>query len=85
MSINEYLRNDNERLEKLIEEHPISLTPNEIAEFMNCDVRNIRAALDSGRIGLAWRKEGALTRGFFIPTPMFVRWYTMQQGFSICS
>lgn len=85
MSISEFLQEDNMRLEKLIAEHPRVLQPNDVAEFLGIDVRSIRAVLDNGTLGLAWRKEGALTRGFAVPTAMFVRWYTLQQGFSLCN
>lgn len=84
MSISEYLQADNERIEKLIEEHPHVLSPNDVAKFLDIDVRSIRSVLDNGMLGLAWRKEGCLSRGFAIPTPMFVRWYTLQQGFALC-
>ena len=86
MSIQEYLAEDEKRLQKLIEDHPWSLSPQEVGEFLHLDARSVRSVLESGLIGLSWRKDGSLNRGFYVSTAMFVRWYMLQQGYSnVCS
>lgn len=84
MSVSEFLQNDTERVEKLIESHPDSLSVNDVADFLKLDSRSVRSILDNGIIGLCWKKEGSLNRGFYISTAMFVRWYMLQQGFKLC-
>lgn len=84
MSVAEYLQNDTKRVEELIEKHPDALSVNDVAEFLKLDARSVRSVLENGLIGLCWKKDGSLNRGFYISTPMFVRWYMLQQGFALC-
>lgn len=85
MKVAEFLQADTARVEALIEAHPNDLSVNDVAEFLKLDPRSVRSVLENGLIGLCWKKEHSLNRGFYISTAMFVRWYMLQQGFNICS
>lgn len=74
-SIVQYLENDNNRLDKLIEAFPVSMPTSAAAEFLGIDVASMRAAIENGAIGLAWRKQGKTNHAYYIPTAQFVRWY----------
>lgn len=84
MKVTDYLQADTERVEALIDAHPDVLSVNDVAEFLKLDARSVRSVLENGLIGLCWKKEHSLNRGFYISTPMFVRWYMLQQGFALC-
>lgn len=71
----EFLSKDNDKIDALIAEHPLGLSIREIADFLGLDVASVRAAVENGVVGLAWRKSGKANHGYFIPTAQFVRWY----------
>ena len=73
--IKEFLETDERKVEKLIAEYPINIPTAEAAKFLGINNASMRAVIDSGSLGLSWRKEGALNKGFFIPTASFIRWY----------
>ncbi|MBQ1571744.1 MAG: hypothetical protein IIZ78_11505 [Clostridiales bacterium] len=73
--IKEFLESDERKVEKLIAEYPVSIPTAEAAKFLGINNASMRAVIDSGSLGLSWRKEGALNKGFFIPTASFIRWY----------
>lgn len=73
--IKEFLETDERKVEKLIEDYPVSIPTAEAARFLGINNASMRAVIDSGSLGLSWRKEGALNKGFFIPTASFIRWY----------
>ena len=73
--IKEYLEQDEAKIQKLIEENPVSVTPAVVAEVLGVQVQSVRAMLDNNRLGLSWRKDGKLNKGYLISTPKFVRWY----------
>lgn len=85
MKIADFLQADTEKVEALIEAHPDTLSVEDVAEFLKLDARSVRSVLDNGLIGLCWKKEHSLNRGFYISTAMFVRWYMLQNGFTLCS
>lgn len=70
-----FLEDDNERIDKLIEENPHSVSITEIARFLNMDIASVRAAIENDTFGIAWKKAGSARHGYFIPTAQFVRWY----------
>lgn len=74
-AIRNFLSADEQKVEKLIEEYPVSIPTAKAAEFLGVNLASMRAIIESGSIGLSWRKEGKLNKAFFIPTPQFVRWY----------
>ncbi len=73
--IRNFIAADDEKVEKLIEEYPIGLTTNAIAEFLSIDVASVRAILENGVVGLAWKQSCKSRHGYYIPTAQFVRWY----------
>lgn len=73
--INEFLSDDNNRIDKLIEDNPCSLSITEISKFLNMDVASVRSAIENNTFGMAWKKAGSARHGYFIPTSQFVRWY----------
>ena len=75
MKVSEFLLKDNDRIEQLIEEHPVSIPVTSIAEFLQADVASVRAAIEGNCFGLSWRKAGSTRHAYLIPTAQFVRWY----------
>lgn len=73
--VTEFLSNDNERIDRLIENFPINLPVSAISDFLSVDVASVRAAIERGVFGMAWKKDGKANHGFFVPTAQFVRWY----------
>lgn len=78
--IKKFLEADEDKVKKLISENPVSVTPGTIAEFLGIQVQSVRAILDNNRLGVSWRKDGKLNKGYLISTPMFVRWYLNING-----
>lgn len=74
-TIKEFFDNDDKKIEDLIKEYPVNVPTNVAAKFLGLNVTSMRAILDSGAVGLSWKKDGALNKGFFLPTAQFVRWY----------
>lgn len=74
-TINNFLSNDNEKIDKLIQESPESLSVTDISKFLGMDVASVRAAIENGTFGTSWKKAGSARHGYFIPTSQFVRWY----------
>lgn len=76
MSIEEFLSNDRQRVQELIEKYPQNIPLKVCADFLGMDSNSLRQAIeDNQKIGLSWRKQGSLNRAFHIPTAVFVRWY----------
>lgn len=73
--LNEFLSEDNAKIDRLIENFPVNLPVSAVSDFLGLDVASIRAAIENERIGLAWKKAGRANHGYFIPTAQFVRWY----------
>lgn len=73
--IRNFISDDEEKLEALIRSHPVSLTVQQIADFLGCDDESVRRVLENGAIGLAWKQTGKTRHGYYIPTGKFVRWY----------
>lgn len=70
-----FIAEDNEKIDRLLESNPSSLSITEIANFLNMDVTSVRSAIENNAFGMAWRKAGSARHGYFIPTAQFVRWY----------
>lgn len=75
MSINEFIEADNKKVEKIIEEYPHQIPTKVAAELLGLTEKSMREFLSGSAIGMSWRKAGAVSRGFAIPTAQFVRWY----------
>ena len=75
MKISDFLAKDNDKLEQLITDNPVSIPVNQIADFLGADVASVRAAVENDCFGLSWRKAGSTRHAYLIPTGQFVRWY----------
>ncbi len=76
MSVEEFLSNDRQRVQELIEKYPQNIPLKVCAEFLGMHSDSLRQVIeDNQKIGLSWRKSGSLNRAFHIPTAVFVRWY----------
>lgn len=75
LTISDFLTKDNDRLEQLITDNPVSIPVNQIADFLGADVASVRAAVENDCFGLSWRKSGSTRHAYLIPTGQFVRWY----------
>lgn len=73
--VNEFLYADNEKIDRLIENFPVNLPVSAIADFLCMDVASVRAVIENGIVGAAWKKQGRANHGYYIPTAQFVRWY----------
>lgn len=73
--IRNFIAADDEKIEKLIEQYPIGMTTNAIAEFLDIDIASVRAILENGTVGLAWKQSCKSRHGYYVPTAQFVRWY----------
>lgn len=73
--IREFISDDNNKIDKLIEENPHDLSVQDISKFLNMDIASVRAAIENDVFGISWKKNGSARHGYFIPTPQFVRWY----------
>jgi len=76
MTIAEFIKQDNEKLEEIIAKYPRQIPVLVISELVGADIDSVRQAIESNQIGLSWRKANKLNRGFCIPTGLFIRWYT---------
>lgn len=74
-AIKDFIDQDDKKIEDLIKEYPVSIPTQAAAKFLGLNVTSMRAILDSGAVGLSWKKDGALNKAFFLPTAQFVRWY----------
>lgn len=73
--ITDFLSLDNKRLEKLIEDNPVNIPVNAVADFLGADVASIRATIENNTFGASWRKSGSVRHAYYVPTAQFVRWY----------
>lgn len=73
--LNEFIFQDNEKIDRLIENFPINLPVSAVADFLSLDVASVRAAVENERFGVAWKKAGKSNHGYYIPTAQFIRWY----------
>ena len=74
MNIKEFLDADMAKVEKLIEEYPINVPINKVAEFLEVNGETVRGMVVKGIFG-AWGQNTINKRFFVIPTANFVRWY----------
>ena len=80
MKINDFLTKDNDRIEQLINDHPVNIPVDKLAEFLQADNASIRAAIENDCFGLSWRKAGSTRHAYLVPTGQFVRWYLNYKG-----
>lgn len=80
MTLTEFIKADNERLEKIIEEYPNQIPIPVAAELIGVDPNNLRDSIEHGNLGISWKKPGKLNRGFCIPTAKFIRWWLNMEG-----
>ncbi len=74
-NINAFLTEDNAKIDRLIEMFPTHLPVSAVSDFLSIDIASVRAAIENGDFGLAWKKAGKVNHGYFVPTAQFVRWY----------
>lgn len=70
-----YIQEDNNKIDELIQNYPVSLPVSAIADFLCCDCASVRAAIENKMYGMAWKKAGKSNHGYLIPTAQFIRWY----------
>ena len=75
-----FFDNDEERLSKLIEEHEFNIPIKALSEFLHVDAQSVRAYVEAGQFGMAWKKTGKDNHAYAIPTAQFVRWYTLKHN-----
>lgn len=75
MRIDEFFKQDNEKVEKLLEQYPVNIPTRVVADFLKIDVNSVRAIIECGNVGLSWRKTGKMNTSYVIPTATFLRWY----------
>lgn len=73
--LQKFIKDDDIRLEKLIDENPVELSVMAVADFLHMTTDSVRSVLEGESFGLTWKKPGASKRGYAIPTALFVRWY----------
>ena len=73
--LNSYLTGEMERLNELTEKKPLYLTVKDVSSFLGVDDESVRAAIECGVFGMAWRKSGKLNKAFHIPTAQFALWF----------
>ena len=78
--IQAFLDEDINKIDALIEQYPLRLPIPVIAEFLKMNLGSVRAAVECGAFGFAWRKSGKLNKAYCIPTVQFVRWYLNISG-----
>lgn len=84
MTIEEFISNDKEKIENIINQYPRQIPVPVAAELMGTDQNSLRAAIDGGSLGLSWRKDGKLAKGYCIPTAKFVYWWFGQNPIRDC-
>ena len=79
--IRDFLKRDNDKLAKIIEEHPFQIPVKVLAEWWHCGEDSVRnAIIQHGFLGIAQKRPGKLNAGFVIPTGHFVRWWICKWG-----
>lgn len=69
----EFLKTDEEKIEKIISKYPEQIPANVAAEYFGVAPDSMRAAIANGEYGFTWIKSGKTVRGNCIPTAAFVR------------
>lgn len=75
MTIEEFIANDKAKIEEIINKYPRQIPVPIVAELLGTCQNSLRAAIDGGALGFSWRKDGALSKGYCIPTAKFVYWW----------
>lgn len=75
MTIEEFIAEDKARIEEIINKYPRQIPVPVVADLLGTNQSSLRAAIESGALGLAWRKTGKLNKGYCIPTAKFVYWW----------
>lgn len=73
--IQAFLDSDLEKVDTLIEKCPDRIPVMVLVEFLKMDQNSVRAAIEAGAFGFAWRKDGKTNKAYCVPTAQFVRWY----------
>ena len=83
MSISDFIKSDNSKIEEIIEKYPRQIPVSVIAELVGMDANSLRCAISKGNeplFGFCWQKTGKVNQGFAIPTAPFVRrWLNMRE------
>ncbi|MCM1023854.1 MAG: hypothetical protein NC395_07320 [Prevotella sp.] len=70
-----FLNDDLNKIDALIERYPLRIPIPAVADFFSMDENSVRAAVEGGAFGFAWRKSGKANKAYCVPTAQFVRWY----------
>lgn len=74
--IKEFFKADEEKVEKLMKEYPITIPVSKVAELLGMSIKTVHSAIENGKMGgVGWRTPGATNRGYSISTASFFRWY----------
>lgn len=73
--IKKFLDDDLDKVDDLLEKYPERLSVEAASEFLHMKNENVRAAIECGAFGIAWRKTGKANKAYCVPTAQFVRWY----------
>lgn len=75
--IHSKLNTDIEELDKLMEEYPKIIPNKKAAAFLNIDYESYIAWLETGILGMSWRKSGKANKAHITLTNQFARWYLL--------
>jgi hypothetical protein len=75
MTIQDFINSDTAKIEEIIEKYPKQIPVPVLADVLGTNEASLRAAIDGGALGLSWRKDGKLNRGYCVPTAKFVYWW----------
>ncbi len=81
MTLQEFIQEDNSKVEQLINQYPIKIPVPVISDFLHMSEDSTRSAIENGSLcGLCWHKVGKANKGYCVPTGTFVRWYLNMRG-----
>ena len=75
MGIDDFMQKDKEWLDGIVQQYPQNIPIAALAEHFGCAVETVRAIVEAGGFGFAWRKPGRANHAYLIPTAQFVRVY----------
>ena len=75
-----FFERDDKRLEALIDEYEFNIPIKALSDFLHIDSQSVRAYVEAGQFGMAWKETGKDNHAYAIPTAQFVRWYTLKHN-----
>lgn len=70
-----FFEKDEERLAALLDKYEFKIPVEALSEFLHIDSQSVRAYVESGQFGMAWKKIGKDNHAYAIPSAQFARWY----------